>query len=79
MRTCGAHDNSPVINGVVQSRSLVPSQELHSALPGVRDAQAILDELRRGKISERNLFGLCDAMTVLDAARRILAWHIDKH
>lgn len=69
---------SPEINGVLHPRWLVPGRELDSVLTGIKDAQAILNELRRGKVSYRNLVGLCDAMTVLDAARSILAWKIDK-
>ena len=69
---------SPEINGVLHPRRLVPGRELDSVLTGIKDAQAILNELRRGKVSHRSLVGLCDAMTVLDAARNILAWKIDK-
>lgn len=69
---------SPEINGVFHPRWLVPGRELESVLTGIKDAQAILDELRRRKVSHRCLVGLCDAMTVLDAARVILAWKIDK-
>lgn len=69
---------SPEINGVVHPRFLVPGRELESVLIGIKDAQAILDELRRGRISQRNFVGLCDAMTVLDAARHILAGKINQ-
>lgn len=69
---------SPEINGVLHSRRLVPGRELESVLTGIKDAQAILDELRSRKVSHRCLVGICDAMTVLDAARSILAWKIDK-
>ena len=69
---------SPTINGAVQPRRLVPGRELESVLTGIEDTQAILDELRSGKVSNRSRVGLCEAMTVLDAARRILAWKIDK-
>lgn len=69
---------SPEINGVIHPRCLVPGRELEGVLTGINDAQAILDELRRGRISQRNFVGLCDAMTVLDAARRILAREINK-
>ncbi|MEZ5897885.1 MAG: hypothetical protein R3D51_00175 [Hyphomicrobiaceae bacterium] len=69
---------SPEINGVVHPRRLVPGRELESVLTGIKDAQAILEELRSGRISQRNFVGLCDAVTVLDAARRILAGKINK-
>jgi len=69
---------SPKINGAVQPRRLVPGRELESVLTEIEDTQAILDELRSGKVSNRNRVGLCEAMTVLDAARRILAWKVDK-
>lgn len=70
--------SSPVINGVFHPRRLEPGRELDSVLTGIEDAQAILDEVRSGHVSNRCLVGLCDAMTVLDAARRILAWKIKK-
>jgi len=69
---------SPMINGAVQPRRLVPGHELEGVLTGIEDTQAILDELRRGKVSNRSRAGLCEAMTVLDAARRILAWKIER-
>lgn len=69
---------SPEINGVFHPRRLVPGRELESVLTGIKDAQAILDELRSGRVSHRSLVGLCDAMTVLDAAREILAWKMSK-
>lgn len=69
---------SPEINGVLHPRWLVPGRELDSVLIGIKDAQAILNDLRRGKVSHRSLVGLCDAMTVLDAARSILARKIEK-
>lgn len=69
---------SPEINGVVHPRRLVQGRELESVLTGIEDAQAILDELRSRKVSHRCLVRLCDAMTVLDAARMILARKIDK-
>ena len=69
---------SPTINGAVQPRRLVPGRELDSVLTGIEDTQAILDEMRSGKISSRSRVRLCEAMTVLDVARRVLAWKIDK-
>lgn len=69
---------SPEINGVVHPRWLVPGRELESVLTGIEDTQAILDELRSRKVSHLCLVRLCDAMTVLDAARMILARKIDK-
>ena len=69
---------SPEISGVVYPRWLVPGRELESVLTGIEDAQAILDELRSRKVSHRYLVRLCDAMTVLDAARMILARKIAK-
>lgn len=70
--------SSPIINGAVHPRRLVPGHELEAVQTGIEDTQAILDELRAGKVSNRSRVGLCEAMTVLDAARRILAWKIDK-
>lgn len=70
--------SSPAINGAVHPRRLTPGRELESVLTGIKDAQAILDEIRSGRISPRNLVRLCDAITVLDAARSILASRIKK-
>lgn len=69
---------SPEINGILYPRRLIPGRELESVLTGIIDAQAILDELRRSSVSHPTLSGLCDAMTVLDAAREILAWKMSK-
>lgn len=67
---------SPVINGVLQVRRRVPGRDC--VLASIEDAQATLDEIRQGRISERNFEGLCEVAAVLDAARHILVSQIDK-